>query len=172
MENPRLEETGPRLTKQCSKCLMVKLPSEFHKSKGKKFGLQHYCKTCRLGEDFQRRYGITMDQWNQMFIDQCGRCVICEVDLPPMGKGVHTDHCHTHGAVRGLLCSHCNTGLGSFSDNPNILRKAAEYIEDNVEKVYERHIPMDGFGDSGLRGYGARLRGRWSRGRSYRRSKR
>ena len=134
MEKPKSEERGPTLTKQCSRCAAVKDHAEFHKSKDSKDGLRSECKSCRLGEAFQRKYGITLEQWDQMFIEQCGRCVICEVDLPPMGRGVHTDHCHNDGSVRGLLCFHCNHGLGKFRDNPNTLRAAAEYIENYTEK--------------------------------------
>ncbi len=39
------------------------------------------------------------------------------------------DHCHSTGAIRGLLCSNCNTAIGLLSDNPEIIRKAADYLE-------------------------------------------
>jgi hypothetical protein len=32
------------------------------------------------------------------------------------------------GAVRGLLCSDCNTALGHLHDNPDIIQKLLEYI--------------------------------------------
>jgi hypothetical protein len=151
MEKLRSEERGPIPTKPCSKCKAVKAVTEFHKNTRESSGLRSDCKECRKPvlksyrdsfkdrdrkAAFKLRYGITMDQWNQMFIDQCGRCVICEVDLPPMGRGVHTDHCHNDGTVRGILCRDCNPALGAFKDNPNLLRKAAEYIEDHTEKQH------------------------------------
>jgi hypothetical protein len=47
------------------------------------------------------------------------------------------DHCHTTGKVRGLLCSTCNTALGSFQDNPAYLKAAIHYLEshDGLEKA-------------------------------------
>jgi hypothetical protein len=39
------------------------------------------------------------------------------------------DHDHLTGAVRGRLCVRCNTGLGKFLDNPDMLRRAVCYLE-------------------------------------------
>lgn len=74
------------------------------------------------------KYGITLDQWNQMFQDQNGLCLICKTDKPT-GSGWHTDHDHVTGKVRGILCNNCNIGLGAYRDNPELLRKAADYLE-------------------------------------------
>ena len=62
----------------------------------------------------QKAYGISLDDYNELFIQQGGKCAICgklqsEFDYP-----FHVDHDHKTGKVRGLLCSGCNTGLGHF----------------------------------------------------------
>lgn len=39
------------------------------------------------------------------------------------------DHCHITGNIRGLLCRHCNAGLGLFKDNIELLEKALSYLK-------------------------------------------
>lgn len=78
----------------------------------------------------KQRYGITPEQWEQMFEDQGRRCAICNSDHPKIKTGRWaTDHCHASLGVRGILCHSCNVGLGNFKDNPAFLRAAAEYLE-------------------------------------------
>lgn len=73
-------------------------------------------------------YGLTPDQWSAILARQGGRCAICGTD-EPKGCGWHTDHCHETGVVRGILCTHCNSGLGFFRDNPAHLVAAIEYLQ-------------------------------------------
>lgn len=44
------------------------------------------------------------------------------------------DHDHTSGEFRGYLCRNCNSGLGRFKDDPNLLIKAATYLQDHSGK--------------------------------------
>lgn len=39
------------------------------------------------------------------------------------------DHCHTTSKGRGWLCQTCNLAIGNAYDNPDTLRKLAEYLE-------------------------------------------
>jgi hypothetical protein len=63
-----------------------------------------------------------------MFADQNGCCAICGVHQSEVSKRFSVDHNHSTGKVRGLLCNHCNRGLGHFRDDPMLLEFAAQYL--------------------------------------------
>lgn len=78
---------------------------------------------------FRTRYGITLAERTALWLAQDCRCAICAKEIPESGGDTHTDHDHTTGEVRGILCRLCNTGLGNFDDDPDKLRAAAAYLE-------------------------------------------
>jgi hypothetical protein len=80
-------------------------------------------------KNLKRLYGINLDQFNELKSSQNAMCAICGTKEPGGTGEFAVDHCHSTGSVRGLLCMHCNTGLGKFNDNPAALRKAADYLE-------------------------------------------
>lgn len=62
---------------------------------------------------------------------QDGRCAICDMRLVPAGHNVNSacaDHDHITGRFRGLLCMPHNKALGMFDDDPELLRRAMEYL--------------------------------------------
>lgn len=73
-----------------------------------------------------RKFGLTSADVDALVASQGGCCAICRRDSGNAPWSV--DHDHETGAVRGVLCSRCNTGLGLFADNPEWLEKAADYI--------------------------------------------
>jgi hypothetical protein len=75
----------------------------------------------------KREFGITVDDYEVLFKKQNGRCAICR-GKPLKNKNLCIDHCHETGAIRGLLCFNCNTGLGHFRDNMNLLNSAQKYL--------------------------------------------
>lgn len=74
-------------------------------------------------------YGITAEQYYAMLKAQNGGCWICGSN--PKKRRLHIDHCHKSGKIRGLLCMRCNRALPWFSDSPERLHRAAEYLEKN-----------------------------------------
>jgi Recombination endonuclease VII len=76
----------------------------------------------------KRKFGLTVDDYEQMLAAQGGGCAIC--GRPPRGDiALHVDHDHDTGAVRGLLCFRCNNALGDFDSDPALLRAAIDYLE-------------------------------------------
>lgn len=77
----------------------------------------------------ERKYGLSWETYAAMLEAQGNACAIC---LRGFGtgkrEGPYADHCHTQGHVRGLLCQACNLGLGMFRDDPDALRRAADYL--------------------------------------------
>jgi hypothetical protein len=53
-------------------------------------------------------------------------CEICGGDT---GR-VLFDHNHKTGEFRGFLCYACNSGVGQFHDDPELLEKAIKYLRD------------------------------------------
>ena len=88
------------------------------------------CRECgrERERDFRKKlYGITLEQYAGMVEAQEGGCAICGVrDSDDVALGV--DHDHKTKAIRGVLCSGCNAGLGHFRDNVERLERAIAYL--------------------------------------------
>ncbi|MBL7495215.1 hypothetical protein I6A84_17475 [Frankia sp. CNm7] len=72
---------------------------------------------------FYRRKGLSPGEMAKMIEIQAGGCAVCGTESPE-----HVDHDHATGKVRGILCFGCNTGMGSFGDDPDRLARAARYL--------------------------------------------
>ena len=96
------------------------------------------CRTCaRERNTFrQRLYGVPLDVYRAKLAAQNGLCAIC--GGPPGKRSLNVDHDHVNGRVRDLLCATCNVGIGVMRDNPELLRKAADYIERHRELIEPR----------------------------------
>ncbi|GAA0580691.1 hypothetical protein GCM10009546_48920 [Actinomadura livida] len=71
----------------------------------------------------RQKYGINDEDAGWMLNMQVGLCAVC-FDFPAK----HVDHDHDSGAVRGIACHGCNTGMGQLCDDPVVLRRAADYL--------------------------------------------
>ena len=72
-----------------------------------------------------RRYGLSLEELRAMLARQGNACAICR----KAGVGLHIDHCHATGKVRGLLCRKCNQGLGNYNDDPSLTAAATAYLK-------------------------------------------
>lgn len=85
------------------------------------------------------KYGISMDVYSEILEAQKYRCAICGCDSRLQQKALAVDHDHETGKVRGLLCTSCNTAIGSFKDSVELLYKAIEYLR-SVEQMEQIRV--------------------------------
>ncbi|AZV02150.1 putative endonuclease VII [Pectobacterium phage Arno162] len=123
----------------CKYCCNVKARKYFKANHDKvREARREYYKTNpdkKREKALKNKYKIGLDKYEAMLARQGGVCAICgnlEKAYDTRYKVLRrlaVDHCHTTGVVRGLLCSACNIGIGKMRDSPELLRKAADYLE-------------------------------------------
>jgi prolyl oligopeptidase PreP (S9A serine peptidase family) len=70
-------------------------------------------------------YGITLDQYNEMFKTQEGKCAICQRHQNKLTRTLCVDHDHKTNKVRALLCLTCNTDVSVVE---NRLEEMTNYL--------------------------------------------
>ena len=126
-ETPEAAISTP--TKRCSGCHREVTLALFTKKSQAKDGLESRCITCRAHDRRRSNYDLTPEDYLKMLFLQDARCAVCRTPMNELDRGLMVDHRHSDGLVRGLLCTHCNTGLGMMKDDPDMLRRAAQYLE-------------------------------------------
>lgn len=137
--------------KKCPKCKCDKDDDQFYKDRKVKSGLHTYCKDCckekskgRYAQDPEKHkavhrewvlsnrdrvrahkaksaYGITYEEYHEMMKNPCAICGTTDKLV--------VDHCHETGAIRGTLCSRCNSAIGFLLDDVSLVRSALSYLE-------------------------------------------
>ena len=123
------KKIGPSGEPWCARCKRFLPRDDFPASHDQKGG---YCKQCNSEYGIEHRlmtvYGMTVEEYDTLLAMQNIRCAICEAK--PRKARLAVDHNHKTGEVRGLLCSRCNHKLlGSAKESPELLRRAALYLE-------------------------------------------
>jgi hypothetical protein len=146
------------MLKRCPRCGKTKDTGEFYRSAYTISGFYVYCKKCsgqrhndwrrrhlpqmrkaskkwrdehpRAAKDYslQSRYGLPLGGYDALLAKQNGRCAICGTDKPNGRGDFHIDHDSTTKIIRGLLCHHCNLGIGNFYHDPDRLATAIRYL--------------------------------------------
>lgn len=143
----------PEGFRRCSLCGEVKPHDGFYKSQKRPQGLQKHCKVCskaihdrwkeqnpgKIQEHVanarrRKEFGVEPEQYRAMMEAQDGVCALCGQKNQRKNKdGSHyaltIDHCHSSGAIRGLLCNMCNPLLGYARDDVSILKAAIVYLK-------------------------------------------
>lgn len=156
------------LLKICSKCDIEKPLEQFYNHTIGKDGKHSECIDCmkiyrkkyylQTFDDFSKRqkinriknpnifkntqlktrYGITLDQYNEMLKNQNGFCAICnkketKIDIRTNKiRALCVDHEHISGKIRGLLCQDCNFAIGKLKDNISLVENTLNYLKKNV----------------------------------------
>lgn len=154
---PTTRKTAPPGMWQCSACGELKIATQFNRDSTKAHGHSYTCKSCatayqrewkeapdtwRYRRDYylRRYFGISLDDYERLYEAQGGRCAICggegnDVRRTRNVAPLFVDHCHATGAVRGLLCQRCNTGIAMLQDDPAILAQAIQYLAARPDPV-------------------------------------
>lgn len=104
-------------------CKLVKSGRKF--DKGAKSHTEEYERERKLIS----RYGINLIQYEEIFNNQNGKCLICNVHSSECKRPLVVDHCHETNKIRGLLCYTCNLSIGSFEDNIDFINAAIDYLK-------------------------------------------
>jgi hypothetical protein len=113
----------------CTRCKTEKPATSeaFPLHNKKRNGLDSWCRECRAtyrSENCRGRHrSVISDEALKDIKASVNQCVICGVE-----SALVVDHDHATGQVRGMLCNHCNRGLGHFRDDPMLLEFAAQYL--------------------------------------------
>lgn len=138
---PKADEVGPDDEHWCKKCEQWLPVDDFKVNQGGR--LRTECNNCSFqlhleyrqrrtatpekvralkDSNFRARYGLSIEQHEQMVEEQGGCCWLCgQIPQQPL----YVDHDHRTGVVRRLLCNWCNRSLGWFetvmSGNPQMV---------------------------------------------------
>ena len=148
--------------KQCNNCKETKLLEAFYPKTGNRGpGIANYSSQCRECDKEARkiyvlnnpdkckdsdrgyhlsRYGISVSDYNSMFIKQNGCCLGCGTHQMDLKKRLCVDHCHKTDIVRGLLCQPCNSLLGMAKDNVETLSNLIKYLTNFSELAAQSNV--------------------------------
>jgi len=123
------------LTKHCTRCKVEKPldAGNFPLHNKTKSGFDSWCRACRAtyrSENCRGRHrSVISDEALKDLKATTTECVICGDETKLV-----VDHDHITGEIRGMLCNHCNRGLGHFRDDPTLLEFAAQYLYASADR--------------------------------------
>lgn len=125
------QKNRPNPRKTCKLCRSRNIKHSEKSIQNKKEYKKRYRESGKAKIVWERhKYGISKEDISY------SECLICGSK-----DRLHIDHCHTQNKFRGLLCISCNTGLGMFKENVEVMQKAINYIK------YFSNQDNDGFVD-------------------------
>jgi hypothetical protein len=139
--------------KYCPGCKTKKIISSYYTNKASASGVDFYCIKCKKtqadinydpkkraryyknlnkeelkNKQLQRKFGISLEYYNQMLVEQNYKCDCCKKNVKDNKKLLAVDHCHKTNKIRGLLCNNCNAALGFIKEDIEIAQNLINYI--------------------------------------------
>jgi len=132
-----VRKTGDAFSKKiCNVCHKLKKTTEFAKNQNAKNNRsvrRPSCKDCRLKMEgknvsqVEKRKWLTEKPTNVPF-----ECPVCKKrTIAGVTSKVVLEHNHLTGKVGGWICDSCNTGLGRFKDDEELLKSAIDFLKKN-----------------------------------------
>jgi hypothetical protein len=137
LEEFSISEVGDRFNyKVCDRCFRRLDTNHFENNRLKKDNVmtkRPSCRDCRKLKDGKKISKADRDKWNQEKPADYSifKCPICTKRTIVGISKIVLDHNHHTGHVRGWLCESCNTGIGRFDDNPELVLHAINWLKDN-----------------------------------------
>tara|TARA_Y100000588_G_scaffold244854_1_gene259143 strand:- start:77252 stop:77857 length:606 start_codon:yes stop_codon:yes gene_type:complete len=124
---------------KCKGCQEDKLADQFYTKRdyNKVTINTSKCRSCQTEYQRIKTFGICDVKYQEMLESQDNLCKICKIHIDDYtstsnrNKRFAVDHCHSTGAIRGLLCSKCNQAIGLLNDDITILQNAILYLKGN-----------------------------------------
>ena len=137
-ETANIKRNTDPVTKAARNAKVARLRAEHpekYRALDKKYKAVWMPKGYRFREVLKSRR-LTMIQYEEMVKEHDNKCGICgskETRKCSKNPGkisrLVIDHCHKTNKVRGLLCHSCNTAIGKFKENIEIMYNAMAYVE-------------------------------------------
>lgn len=102
------------------------------REKKKEYFRSAHAQEINRNSQYERHYGITLEQYEVMLSSQDGCCAICGEEPGKKNGRVNrlcVDHDHKTDQVRGLLCITCNAAIGMLKDDEDVAHRAVTYLQ-------------------------------------------
>lgn len=132
-----VRKTGDGFSKKiCNVCHKLKKTTEFAKNQNAKNNRsvrRPSCKDCRIKME---GFGVSAEDkliWiKKKPVNEPFECPVCKKrTIASVTSKVVLEHDHHTGKVGGWICDSCNTGLGRFKDDIELLKNAIGFLNKN-----------------------------------------
>lgn len=129
-----IKKTGKAYERKiCNICYLLKDTNDFDVNQTDARGgktTRPTCKKCRVDIDGTSLTPTERRRLKALTPKGVFSCSICgKVSIVGVTANFVIDHCHKTGRGREWICDSCNTGLGRFKDDPDLLQKAIDYLK-------------------------------------------